>query len=31
MAHLTVDETQQVVKVYALINTYRNPDKFWKK
>ena len=31
ITHFTVDETQQVVKVYALINTYRNPDKFWKK
>lgn len=31
MTHFTVDEIKQVVKVYALVNTYRNPDKFWKK
>ena len=31
MAHFTVDEVQQVVKVYSLVNTYFNPKKFWKK
>lgn len=31
MAHFTVDEAQFIVKVYALVNTHRNPDKFWKK
>ena len=31
MAHFTVDEIELLVKVYALVNTYRNPEKFWKK
>ena len=31
MTHFVVDEIQSTVKIYALINTHRDPEEFWKK
>lgn len=30
MIHFTIDETYFQVKIFAVINTFRNPDKYWK-